>query len=66
MLLVIFAILSLSMGLKYGKAGPVQAIEQTKAIFQTIWGAIILDNIPTVLQVTGMGIGILGIFVIIL
>mmetsp|Transcript_31605 Transcript_31605/g.48328 ORF Transcript_31605/g.48328 Transcript_31605/m.48328 type:complete len:93 (+) Transcript_31605:786-1064(+) len=66
LLLVVLAIMSLTFALKFGKGGPVQAIDQTKSIYQTIWGAIFLESYPNLIQVGGMGLGIIGIFFIIL
>ncbi len=35
-----------SFGLKFGKGGTVQAIEQFKSIFLSLWGAIFLASYP--------------------
>jgi len=42
-LLAVIAVICLTYGVKYGKGGTVQAIEQTKSIFQACWAAIFLD-----------------------
>jgi len=65
-ILGILATSCLTFGLKYGKGGTVQAIEQVKSIFQTCWAAIFLGQIPIVSQWLGMLVGIAGIIIIVL
>jgi uncharacterized membrane protein len=42
-------IISFSRALQHGKAGPVQAIENTKTIVQSMMAALILKQIPTLM-----------------
>ncbi len=62
----VLATVCLTFGLKYGKGGTVQAIEQFKAILQTCWAAIIFGEIPMLTQWLGMLVGLAGIFIIVL
>jgi len=54
-----------SKALKYGKAGPVQAIENSKTIVQTLEAIIILGQIPSFIQWMAIASGLVGIVIII-
>ena len=61
----VFGIISLSIGLKYGTAGPVQAIENQKTTIQTLLEAIVQSNMPLPIQWGGLACGVVGVTVIV-
>ena len=61
----VFGIISLSVGLKYGTAGPVQAIENQKTTIQTLLEAAVQRNLPLPIQWGGLVCGIFGVTIIV-
>lgn len=61
----VFGIISLSIGLKYGTAGPVQAVENQKTTIQTLLEAAVQRNLPTIIQWGGLAAGIIGVTIIV-
>ena len=59
-------VISFSRALKYGNAGPVQAIENAKAIVQTILTAIFVKQVPSILQILGLVAGLIGVTIIVI
>ena len=66
MFLITVGIISISYAISYGKAAPIQAIENSKVVVQTLLGIIFLDRIPNWIQTIGLVIGITGVLIIIL
>ena len=60
-----FGIICIGKGIQCGHAGPVQAIENSKTIVQTVTVVIITSQLPTVMQIGGLLVGLLGVFVIV-
>ena len=66
-LLVTAGVLSYSFGVKYGNAGPAQAImTDGGTITQTLLGAFFLGNWPNWIQWLGLSAGLAGVIVIIM
>ena len=65
-ILVTLGVICFSRGLVCGIAGPVQAIENSKTVVQTIMAAIFLAQIPNLMQFLGLASGLLGVTVIVI
>ena len=61
----VFGIISLSVGLKNGSAGPVQSIENQKTTVQTVLETIVQAHLPSGMQIGGLCSGILGVTIIV-
>jgi drug/metabolite transporter (DMT)-like permease len=55
-----------SKAIQCGVAGPVQAIENSKTVVQTLLCIIFLGQIPTVMQIAGLLTGMIGVISIVL
>ena len=58
--------ITLGKGIQYGIAGPVEAIENSKVVVQTIMVIIFDHKWPNILQYFGIATGVLGVSIIIL
>ena len=58
--------ITLGKGIQYGIAGPVEAIENSKVVVQTILVIIFQGKWPNILQYFGIATGFLGVSIIIL
>ncbi len=62
---LVFGTITFSIGLKYGQAASVQAIEEFKSVIQTIWSILFLQQYPNLVEYSGMGMGLVGVLIII-
>lgn len=65
-LCVTLGIILFSKAIQCGVAGPVQAIENSKTVVQTILCIIFLAEIPTLMQILGLLTGSIGVISIVL
>ena len=63
--IIILGIFAFTRALASGNAGPVQAIQETKTIVQTILTIIILQKYPNLMQYFGLFSGLAGVTVIV-
>lgn len=66
MTLITLGIICFSFACQFGKAAPVQAVENSKAIVQMILGIIIMKRYPNAIQGAGVAAGVIGVLVIVL
>ena len=64
-LTVTIGTISLTKALEVGLAGPIQAIESLKTIWQTIATIFIFGQIPTFMQSMGCFVGIFGVIIMV-
>jgi len=65
-LFVTTGIILFSKAIQCGIAGPVQAIENSKTLVQTVLCIIFLGQIPTIMQISGLLTGMIGVISIVL
>ena len=59
-------LICLSTAVGFGKAGPVQAIENLKIVWQVLAGAFIFGEIPNLVQIIGCAMGFGGLCLIVI
>ena len=65
-LCVTAGVIFISKAIQCGVAGPVQAIENSKTVVQTILCIIFLGQIPNLMQILGLVTGAIGVISIVL
>ena len=63
--MVVLGVILFSRAIKIGKAGPVQSIQEAKAIVQTVLEIIFLSAKPNLLQIFGLIAGFVGVMIIV-
>ena len=63
---ITFATICFTLAMKYGKAGPAQAIDNLKIVWQVIMTIVIQGKAPNTMEIVGCVIGLTGIGIIIL
>lgn len=65
-MIVTAGVIFFSRALQCGFAGPTQAIENAKTIVQSVLAAILLGQIPSLIQIFGLISGLLGVAIIVI
>ena len=64
--LITIAVNCFSFALKFGKGANVQAISSMNSLVQTVIAAIIVKRMPNYLEISGLVVGLSGVYIMIL
>lgn len=65
-MLILIGVTALTRAFKYAKGGPVQAVEATKTLWQTVLVMVIDKHVPTLFEIAGCLTGLAGVILIVL